>query len=103
MRMKTKHLLKEPRNLFKKKIKKVDFAKLGPISFGKKPENENTIVSFGTRGGETEIFKKDGTGLLKSFKDKKKQALGPSTEELIVKDNKELREEGIRLKEAEKN
>ena len=60
------------------------------------------LVSFGPRLGESKIFRKDGTTLLKSFIDKKAQALGPSAEETILKDNKEIRDERKRLKEAEK-
>ena len=47
-------LLEKARDFIKKKFPRVDFRKLGPIGFGKKPGNETTIVSFGTRGGETE-------------------------------------------------
>ena len=68
----------------------------------KKPGNEDTIVRFGPKGGETEIFKKDGSGLLKSFTDRFKQALGPRTEDPLAEENKEIREEKQRLKEAEK-
>ena len=42
MRMISQNLLK---NIIKRKFPKVDFKKLGPIGFGKKPKNENTIVS----------------------------------------------------------
>ncbi len=48
----------------------MDFGKIGPIGFGKKSGNETTIVSFGSKGGETDIFKKDRTGLLKKLTDK---------------------------------
>ena len=70
----------------------MDFAKLGPNGFSKKPENETTIVSFGSKGGETEIFRKDGDGLLKTFTDKFKTSLGPEAESLIANDNEEIRE-----------
>ena len=60
-------MVERARDFIKKRFPKVDFGKLGPIGFGKKPGNENTIVSYGTRGGETEIFRKDGKGLLKRF------------------------------------
>ena len=81
---------------------KVDFGKLGPIGFSKKPGNETTIVSFGTKGGETEIFRKDRSGLLKKFTDKFKKPLGPEAESLIAQDNEEIRENRQRLREAEK-
>ena len=95
-------LLERARDFIKKRFPRVDFGKLGPIGFGKKPGNENTIVSYGTRGGETEIFRKDGKGLLKKFTDKFKTSLGPDAESLIAQDNEEIRENRQRLREAEK-
>ena len=59
----------------KDKYKKVDFKKLGPIGWGKKPENKGEIVHFGPKLGEDRVLKKDGSGLLKSFTDKFKKAL----------------------------
>ena len=44
----------------KKDFKKVNLKKLGPIGFRKK-SNQNNIVQFGSRGGETKIFKADGS------------------------------------------
>ena len=85
-------ILERARDFIKKRFPRVDFGKLGPIGFGKKPGNENTIVSYGTRGGETEIFRKDGKDLLKKFKDKFKTSLGPDAESLIAQDNQEIRE-----------
>ena len=95
-------LLERARAFIKSKFPKLDFGKLGPIGFGKKPGNENTIVSFGTRGGETEIFKKNEKGLLKNFTDKFKTSLGPEAESLIAQDNDDIRENRQRLIEAEK-
>ena len=95
-------LLERARNFIKSRFPKVDFRKLGPIGFSKKPGNETTIVSFGTRGGETEIFKKDGKGLYQKFIDKFKTSLGPEAESLIAQDNDEIRENRQRLREAEK-
>ena len=95
-------LLERARDFIKRRFPKVDFGKLGPIGFSKKPNNDTTIVSFGTRGGETEIFRKDGKGLLKKFKDKFKTSLGPEAESLIAQDNDEIRENRQRLREAEK-
>ena len=95
-------IVERARDFIKKRFPRVDFGKLGPIGFGKKPGNENTIVSYGTRGGETEIFRKDGKGLLKSFTNKFKTSLGPEAESLIAQDNAEIRNERQRLREAEK-
>ena len=47
-------------------------------------------------------MKRDGSGLLKSFKDRFKTALGPSAEELLEKGNQEVRELKQRKNEAEK-
>ena len=96
-------LLERARDFIKKKFPRVDFGKLGPIGFSKKPGNETTIVSLGARGGETEIFRKDrGGGLLKKFTDKFKKSLGPEAESLIAQDNEEIRENRQSLREAEK-
>ena len=89
-------------NFIKDKFKKVDFKKLGPVSFGKKPENKDELVCYGPQEGEDRIFKKDGSGLLKSFTDKFKNALGPSSEELLAEENQEVREQRKRLKKEEK-
>ena len=96
-----KTYFKKAKDFIKSKFPKVNFAKMPPIGFGKKPGNYNKIVSIGPRGGESEIFKKDGT-LLKSFKDKFKTSLGPEAESLIAQDNEEIIETRQRLKEAEK-
>ena len=90
-----KPALLEKANKFirKKKFPRVDFVKLGPIGFSHKPGNETTIVSFGTKGGETEIFRKDRSGLLKKFTE---------AESLIAQDNDEIRENPQRLREAKK-
>ena len=77
------------RDFIKRRFPRVYFGKLGPIGFGKKPGNENTIVSYGTRGGE-------------KFTDKFKTSLGPEAESLIAQDNDEIRENRQRLREAEK-
>ena len=95
-------LLEQARNFIKSRFPKVDFRKLGPIGFSKKPGNDTTIVSFGTRGGETEIFTKDGKGLYQKLKDKFKTSLGPEAKSLIAQENDEIRENQQRLKEAEK-
>ena len=94
--------LERARDFIKRRFPKVDFKKIGLISFSKKPGNDTTIVSFGTKGGETEIFKKDGKILLKKFTDKFKTSLGPEAESLIAQDNVEIRENQQRLREAKK-
>ncbi|KAL9981686.1 hypothetical protein ACROYT_G000073 [Oculina patagonica] len=94
-------MIDRAKDFIKRKFPKVNFAKLDPIGFSKKSGNETTIVSFGSKGGETEIFKKDGTGLLKKFTDKFKAPLGPEAESLISQNNEEIREMRPRLREAE--
>ena len=54
------------------------------------------------KGGESNIFKKDNSDLLKSFTDRFKNALGLKAEEIIAEDNKSTREERQRLRETEK-
>ena len=95
-------LIERAKNVIKSKFPKVDFGKLGPIGFSKKPGNETTIVSFGTKGGETEIFKKDEKGLYQKFINKFKTSLGPEAESLLAQDNEEIINERQRLREAEK-
>ena len=89
-------------DFIKRRFPRVDFGKLGPINFSKKPGNDTTIVAFGPRGGETEIFTKDGKGILQKFKNKFKTSLGPEAESLIAQDSDEIRENRLRLREAEK-
>ncbi|KAL9962440.1 hypothetical protein ACROYT_G031544 [Oculina patagonica] len=85
------------------KIPQSELRKNRPNRFQKrKPgKNDTTIVSFGAKGGETEILKKDGSGLLKKFTDKFKASLGQEAESLIAQDNEEIRETRQRLREAE--
>ena len=109
--------LDEAKQFIKDKFPKVDFKKLDPLGFGKKTENKEKLVTFGkgkkfgkeTLYGETRIFKQDGRSLLKSFTDKFKNALGPSSEELISEKTQEeralrqsLAEEEKQLEEKEK-
>ena len=54
------------------------------------------------KGGEDRILRKDGSGLLKSFTDKFKKALGPSSEEILAEENQEVRELRQKQNEAEK-
>ena len=94
-------LLERARDLIKRWYPRVDFGKLGPIGFSKKPGNDTTIVSFGKKA-ETEIFRKDGKGLYKKFTDKFKSSLGPDAESLIAHEKEEIRNERLRLRDAEK-
>ena len=94
-------ILDRAREIIKRKFPKVDFKTMGPIGFSKKSGNETNIVSFGKKGGDSAIFKQDG-GLLKSFTDKFKDALGPKAEDIIAEDVPSIREERQRLREAEK-
>ena len=94
--------LERARAFIKRRFPRVDFGKLGRIGFSKKPGNDTTIVSFGTRGGETEIFRKDGKGLLQKFKDKFKTSLGPEAKSLITQDSDEIIEIRQRIIEDEK-
>ena len=84
------------------KFPNVDFDKLGPIGFNKKLGNEDTIVRLGPKGGEESVSKNDGSGFLKSFTDRFKTILGPSAEDLLAKENQEIRELNQRKNEAEK-
>ena len=86
----------------KRKFPRVDFKKLGPIGFGKKQNTRGNIVSYGPKGGETPIFKQDGSGFLKSFTDKFKTTLGPSAEQIIAEDRDTIQEQRQRIAEAEK-
>ena len=78
---------------------RVDLAKLGPINFSKKGARIDIVV-FGPKGGETKIFKKDGS-YQKSFIDKFSKYLGPSAEEIIAQDRNTAVEQRQRLAEAE--
>ena len=98
-----KTVLDKARRFIKDKFPKVDYQKLGPIGFSKKPGNEDTIVRFGPKGGEESVFKKDGSSFLKSFTDRFKTSLGPSAEALLAEENQEIRELNQRKKEAENN
>ena len=51
-------LLEKARNFIKGGSPEIDFGKLGPVGFNKKSGNEKTLVSFGSKGGETEFSKK---------------------------------------------
>jgi hypothetical protein len=93
-------LLERARGFIRKIFPRVDLGKLGPIGFSKKAGNENTIVSFGPRGGESKIFREDGSGLLKSFTDSKSSALGPRAEDIIVEDRDTIQEMKRRQAEA---
>ena len=71
------------------------------LVLAKKSGNETKIVSFGEKGGESEIFK-GRRGVLKSFTDNFKDTLGPKAAKIIDKDNASIREVRQRLREAQK-
>ena len=54
------------------------------------------------QGGESAIFREDGSGFLKSYTDKFKRALRSIGEDVISKNNTAIREDTKRLKEREK-
>jgi len=83
-------------DFIKKRFPKVDLKKLGPIGFSKKGAQAD-IVSFGSKGGESVIFKKDGSGFLKSFIDKNSKALGPSAERILKEDQDTIQEQRERF------
>jgi len=88
-------------DFIKKRFPKADFKKLPPIGISKNSAQAD-IVSFGPKGGETKIFKNDGSGFLKSFTDKFSKSLGPSAEQIITEDRETIREERQRLEISEK-
>ena len=101
--------LEQVKRFIKDKFPKVDFQKLGPLGLGKRAENRFRFVKFGGRGGEARIVKNDNSGLLKSFVDNNREALGKSAEELEAEKKqdertlrKRLEEEERQLKEREK-
>ena len=53
-------------NFIKSRFPKVDLKKLGPTGFSKKG-TQTDIVSFGPKGGETQIFKKRWQRICKKF------------------------------------
>ena len=95
-------ILVKTKRFIKDKFPKVDFAKLGPIGFGKRAENRFSFVKFGPKGGEVRILNKDNSDLLKSFVDSNKKALGESAEELAVKKTQEERDLRLKLLEEER-
>ena len=95
-------MLERAKEKIRRLFPKVDFKKLGPIGFSKKG-NQSEIVSFGPRGGESKSFKVGDEGLLKSFRDSKKSALGQRAEDIIAEDRDTIKEQRQRLREAETN
>ena len=93
--------LEKVKKFIKDKFPKADFGKLGPIGFGKKMENRFKFVKFGGKGGESRIIKADNSGLLKTFVDSNREALGPSAENIIAEDNTALQDTQRRLDEAQ--
>ena len=93
-------ILDRAREIITRRFSKVNFAKLGQIRFSKKGDDAK-IVLFGPKGGESDIFKKNDSGLLKSLTDRFKNTLGPKAEDIIAEDNKSIREEK-QLREKER-
>ena len=86
-------------DFIKKRFPKVDLKRLGLIGFSKRGQ-KSEIVSFGPKGGETPIFKKDGSGFLKSFRNKFSSTLGPSAEEMLAEDRVSIQEHRKTLDET---
>ena len=68
----------------------------------KKTATQGEIVALGPKGGETPIFKKDGSGFLKSFTDRFSKSLGPSAEQILAEDRNTIAERRQSYEEAEK-
>ena len=90
----------EQERLSQEDFQKSAFAKLGQIGFSKKGDDAK-IVLFGPKGGESDIYKKNDSGLLKSLTDRFKNTLSPKAEDIIAEDNKSIREEK-QLREKER-
>ena len=93
-------LIERFKNFIKNKFPKVDFRKM-VISIGGKKGNVGKAVALGPKGGETPIFKQDGS-FTKAFSSQYSTSLGPSAEELLAEENQEIRELNQTKKEAEK-
>ena len=93
--------LEKAKAYIKARFPNVDFGKLLPINFSKHGV-QTEIVSFGPKGGESKIFKTDGSRLLKSFRDIFSSSLEPRSEQIIAKDRNIIQEESQRLTDAEK-
>ena len=92
-------LVKRFKTFIKDKFPKVDFSKI-VIGIGGKKGNVGKAVALGPKGGETPIFKQDGS-FTKAFSSQYGTSLGPSAEEIIAEDKTSLREDNQRIKEAE--
>ena len=68
-------LLERARAFIKKRFPIVDFGKLGPIGFSKRPGNETTIVSFGTKGARLTFSEKMGKVFAKNLQTSSKHPL----------------------------
>ena len=93
-------ILNRALNFIKSRFPRADLGKMDQIGFSKKG-TKTDIVSFGPKGGESKIFKKEG-GFQKSFIDRFSKYLGPSTEEIIAQDRNTAVEQRQRLAEAER-
>ena len=71
-------------DFIKKRFPKADFRKIGPIAFSKKG-TKSEIVSLGPKGGETKIFKQDGSGFQKGSQTNFQNLLGKARNKLSPK------------------
>ena len=76
-----------------------DFSRI-VISLGGKQANKGKAVALGPRGGETVIFKQDGS-FTKAFSNQYSAFLGPSAENIIAEDQITLRDTQTRVTEAQ--
>jgi len=97
-----KSFVERTKEYIKSRFPEVDFSKLGPISIGQKTATKGEMVVLGPKGGETQIFKKDGSGFLKSFREKSTKKLGQRAERIIVEDSDTIPEQRQIVAEAKK-
>ena len=83
----------------KKRAPRVDFKRI-VVGLGKKQANQGKAVAFGPKGGETVIFKQDGT-FTAAFSKQYSGALGPSAEEILAEDQTALSDAQQRVTEAQ--
>jgi len=100
--MKKKKQIDNAKEFIKKLYPNVSFLKLGPIRYSSK--NPLELVVVGPKLGESPLFLKDGSDLLKQTLDKTfvKNALSERAQQIIVEDRDTIKEQRQRLNEAEK-
>ena len=92
-------LVQRFKEFIKKRAPRVDFRRI-VVGLGKKQANQGKAVALGPKGGETVIFKQDGT-FTAAFSKQYSGALGPSAEEILAEDNTALRDTRQRVKDAQ--